>query len=282
MDAGLENRVALITGASGGIGREIAIALAEEGAFVALHGNTQTEPMREFVAEQPWAERAHCLSFDVRDRDAVLRGFAEVNERFGRIDVCAANAGMWPKEDTPLHRMSEARLRDTLDVNLFGALFTAQAFIAQLEKYGPRENEEGASLVFTGSTAARFGERMHSDYSIAKAGFYGALRSLKNEIVAVDPYARVNVVEPGWTATHMARPALAVDETVKRVVQTMPLRQIGHARDIARAVTFLASPRLSRHVTGETLTVAGGMEGRLLWESQDIDVDTVRARIQTP
>jgi 3-oxoacyl-[acyl-carrier protein] reductase len=280
MDSGLQDHVALVTGASGGIGREIATALAEEGAFVALHGNTQTDSMREFVAGQSWAERAHCLSFDVRDHDAVLRGFAVVNERFGRIDICAANAGMWPKKDTPLHQMSEARLRDTLDVNLFGALFTAQAFIAQLESYGPRADEEGASLVFTGSTAARFGERMHSDYSIAKAGFYGALRSLKNEIVAVDPYARVNVVEPGWTATHMARPALAVNDTVQRVVRTMPLRQIAHARDIARAVTFLASPRLARHISGEALTVAGGMEGRLLWDSQDIDVDAVRARIQ--
>jgi len=281
MDCGLQDHVAIVTGASGGIGREIAIALAEEGARVALHGNSQYDAMVEWLDDQPWKERAHCVRFDVTDRARVFSSFEEVNERFGRIDVCAANAGMWPKEDTPLHAMSEERLRKTLDVNLFGALFTAQAFLAQLERFGPREDEAGASLVFTGSTAARFGERFHADYSIAKAGFYGAMRSLKNEMVRIDPYARVNVVEPGWTATHMARPALSVDETVHRVVQTMPLRQIGHARDIANAVTFLASPRLARHISGDALTVAGGMEGRVLWDGQEIDVDRVRGRIHS-
>jgi 3-oxoacyl-[acyl-carrier protein] reductase len=280
MDTGLQDHVAIVTGASGGIGREIAMALAAEGARVALHGHRQFEAMVEWLQDQSFAERAHCVRFDIRDRDAVFRGFAEVNERFGRIDVCAANAGMWPKEDTPLHAMDEARLRNTLDVNLFGNLFTAQAFVSQLERFGPREDHEGASLVFTGSTAGRFGERFHSDYSIAKAAFYGAVRSVKNEIVRVDPYARVNVVEPGWTATHMARPALAVDETVRHVVRTMALRQIAHARDIARAVTFFASPKLSRHVSGEALTVAGGMEGRLLWEGSEIDVEAVRSRIE--
>jgi 3-oxoacyl-[acyl-carrier protein] reductase len=280
MDTGLRGRVALVTGASGGIGREIAIALAEEGARVALHGHRNVDSMRDFLTDQSWADQAMCVQFDVADRSAVQRGFDEVGERFGRIDVCAANAGMWPKEDLPLHKLSEERLRETIGVNLMGAVFTAQAFMAQLERLGPRDDGDGASLIFTGSTAARFGERHHADYSLAKAGLYGVVRSTKNEITRIDPYARVNVVEPGWTATHMARPALAVDDTVRRVVRTMALRQIGHARDIAQAVVFLASPRLSRHISGEALTVAGGMEGRILWEGGEVDVDAVRDRIE--
>lgn len=279
METGLKNHVAIVTGASGGIGREIALALVEEGAKVALHGNSSFDEMVDFVEGEPWKDQAHCVRFDVSDRAAVQKGFDEVNERFGRIDVCAANAGIWPKEDVPLHEIDEDRLRRTVDINLMGSIFTAQAFVKQLARFGPREDGDGASLVFTGSTAARFGERHHADYSLAKSGLYGVMRSMKNEITGVDPYGRVNVVEPGWTATHMARPALAVDDTVRRVVRTMALRQIGHARDIARAVVFLASPRLSRHVSGEALTVAGGMEGRILWEDTDVDVEGVRQRI---
>lgn len=279
MDTGLKNHVAIVTGASGGIGREIALALIEEGAKVALHGNNSFDEMVEFVDGQPWKDQTHCVRFDVSDRAAVQTGFDEVNERFGRIDVCAANAGIWPKEGVPLHEIGEERLRRTVDTNLMGSIFTAQAFVGQLARLGPRDDGDGSSLVFTGSTAARFGERHHADYSLAKSGLYGVMRSMKNEIPAVDPYGRVNVVEPGWTATHMARPALAVDDNVRRVVRTMALRQIGHARDIARAVVFLASPRLSRHVSGEALTVAGGMEGRILWENGDVDVERVRRRI---
>ena len=109
---------------------------------------------------------------------------------------------------------------------------------------------------------------------------YGMVRSLKNEITRIDPYARVNVVEPGWTKTHMARPALQVDEIVTKVVKTLAVRQIARAADIARTVAFLASPALSRHISGEALTVAGGMEGRVLWDDQEVDVEEVRSRLE--
>jgi 3-oxoacyl-[acyl-carrier protein] reductase len=100
--------------------------------------------------------------------------------------------------------------------------------------------------------------------------------------VELDPYARVNLIEPGWTVTHMARPALEEPGVISKVVRTMPLRQLGRAVDIARAALFLASPAAARHVSGEVITVAGGMEGRALWEGAPIDEAGIRERLEAP
>ena len=280
MDTRLKDKVCLVTGASGGIGREIAKLFAEEGALLVLQGKTQFAELEQFAVEHGFADRALCLQYDVSSRDACFDAARQGAERFGRLDVCVANAGKWPTEDVSFEEMSEDRLRATLDSNLFGAAFTAQAFMAELVRSGPRDDQDGASLIFTGSTAARFGERFHADYSISKAAMYGMVRSLKNEITLIDPYGRVNVVEPGWTKTHMARPALKQDDVVRKVVKTLAVRQIARAADIARTVAFLASPALSRHVSGEALTVAGGMEGRVLWDDGEIDVEEVRERLE--
>ena len=130
----------------------------------------------------------------------------------------------------------------------------------------------------TGSTAGRFGERGHADYAAAKAGLLGLARSLKNEIVALDPYGRVNVVEPGWTVSDMTRANLHEPGVLEGVVRTMALRQLARPVDVARTVAFLLSPA-ARHVSGEVVGVAGGMEGRVLWERDDVDAQAVRRRL---
>src|SRR5581483_7455857 len=118
------------------------------------------------------------------------------------------------------------------------------------------------SLVLVGSTAGRFGEAGHSDYAAAKSAIQvGLLLSLKNEIVRIAPLGRVNAVAPGWTYSPMTRGALD-PEVVDRVTRTMALRKVASADDIARAVVVLSSDALSGHVTGQLVTVAGGMEGR--------------------
>jgi 3-oxoacyl-[acyl-carrier protein] reductase len=203
---------------------------------------------------------------------------ASILERFGRIDVCVANAGKWPSEDRGLHELPPERLRETVEVNLLGALFTARAFLGALARSGPRPDGHGAALLFTGSTAGRFGERGHVDYAVAKAALHGAVRTLKNEIVRLDPYGRVNAVEPGWTVTHMARAALEQPGQVERVVRTMPLRQLGRAIDVARTVAWLASPTAAAHVSGEIIAVAGGMEGRVQWSEAELDRRAILSR----
>jgi 3-oxoacyl-[acyl-carrier protein] reductase len=164
-------------------------------------------------------------------------------------------------------------------VNLLGAAWTARAWMASLARHGPRADGRGAAWVAVGSTAGRFGEAGHADYAMAKAGLRGLMLSLKNEVVRLDPYARANLVSPGWTVTEMARPALDEPGAVAGVLRTMPLRQLARPEDVARVVATLLSPAASRHVSGEDITVAGGMEGRVQWAVEDVDVPAVRARL---
>ncbi len=281
METGLADKVVLVTGASGGIGRAVAEVFADEGARLILHGNSHHDELARYVELRPWRDSAITVAADVANADEVAKAFAKGVERFGRIDVCVANAGQWPAANEPLHIMPTERFERTVAINFLGAAYTARAFMQSLAATGPRDDGDGASLVFTGSTAARFGEKDHCDYAAAKAALVGLVRSLKNEIVEIDPYARVNMVQPGWTATHMARPALDDPAQVKRAVRTMPVRQIGRAVDMARAIAFLASPRLSRHVSGELLTVAGGMEGRQLWTDDQLDFADIHRRLSS-
>ncbi len=279
MDLALADRVVFITGASGGIGRALAEAFADENALLALTGHQRFDELQTWLASQPWSARALALRADVTRLDAMEEAMESARRRFGRVDVCIANAGQWTPEFALLHRADEARIRNAIEANLFGSIWTARAFMNALSRGGSREGV-GASLILIGSTAGKFGEKGHTEYAVAKAGLYGLLRSLKNEIVELDPYARVNMIEPGWTITHMARPALEQPGVVAKVVRTMPLRQLARAKDIARAALFLASPAAARHVSGEVLTVAGGMEGRALWDASDVDEAGVRRRVR--
>jgi 3-oxoacyl-[acyl-carrier protein] reductase len=278
MDLRLAGKTVLITGASGGIGRALALAFGAEGCNLALTGHANYSQLVRWLADQPFAARAIALSADVTDPGQMHGAFESARKRFDRVDICVANAGTWPAPHERLDRMGVERFEHTLRTNLFGCAWTARAFMESLAQTGAREDSHGAALTFIGSTAGRFGEPGHADYATSKAGLYGLVRSLKTDIAQIDPFARVNMVEPGWTVTDMARPALDQPGTISRIVRTMALRQLARAEDIARAVVVLSSPEASRHITGEIITVAGGMDGRTLWSEQDIDEEAIRRR----
>lgn len=279
MDLRLDDLTVLITGASGGIGRGLAECFAAEGSRLVLHGHSGLAELEAWVADQAWSERALCVGADITRPDEVAAAFAAGEARFGRVDVAVANAGVWPKADERLDEASVARIRRTVDIDLLGAAWTARAWMDGLRRLGPRPDGQGASLCFIGSTAGELGEAGHADYAMCKAGLLGLVRSLKNEVVRLDPFARVNLVQPGWTATHMVREELAVPGAIAGILRTMPLRQVARAADVARAVAVLSSPAASRHLTGQVLTVAGGMEGRVQWSPADVDEDAVRQRL---
>lgn len=259
MDAELARTTVLITGASGGIGQATADAFAAEGANLVLHYRTQRAPAEALAARLSVPNVA--LPADLRDEAEVERLFAAAVERFGRLDVAVVNAGIWNDATVPLHAMTLAQWRATLDADLTSAFLTCRAFLRHLAAV-PRER---AALVLVGSTAALFGEAGHADYAAAKAAMaYGLTRTLKNEIVQLAPRGRVNCVCPGWTLTPMAAAALGDQAALRRVQATMALRKVAEPRDIAAAIVFLASDRLSGHLSGTILPVAGGMEGRLL------------------
>ena len=281
MNSQLRGLNVCITGAGGGIGQALARGFAGEGCGLSLHeGRTAGRLPAALVEELERADvKVHRWSGDVREEAVVAKGVQEGAEVLGGLDLCIVNAGIWPAAALPLHEQPSQRIREVLEINLLGAMWTARAFTSALARRGPRADGRGASLCFIGSTAGRFGEAGHAEYATTKAAMAGLVRSLKNELVQIDPYARVNMVEPGWTVTPMARAALDEPGTVARVVASMPVRQLARPEDIARAALVLSAPGLSRHVSGEILTVAGGMEGRTLWTSDQIDEDEIRARL---
>jgi 3-oxoacyl-[acyl-carrier protein] reductase len=276
MDLRLADKTVMITGASGGIGRAIAGVFAQEGAQLALFARTRAPELEGWVGRQAFRDRARVVRADVRVPEEIDAAVDRIVERSGRLDVGVINAGIWHAESVRLADLPVERVRSVVDTNLLGAMWSARAFLRALERTGPRGGGDGANLVFIGSTAGRFGERGHAAYAASKAALRGLVLTLKNEIVEVDPHGRVNLVEPGWTVTEMTRGALGDEQAVRTAVRTMAIRRVATPADIASTVLALASPATARHVTGEILTVAGGMEGRLLWSAGEVDVDAIR------
>lgn len=279
MESRLAGMTVLITGASGGIGHALAQTFFDEGCNLVLHAGRNLTGLVEFANARGFGDRAACLSADISDVHAVDDMFDRAVAHFGRVDVCVANAGIWPPESLSLHEMSTERIRRVLDVNLLGVMWTVRAFMASLAHCGPLDDGRGASVCLVGSTAGRFGEAGHCEYAVSKAAMVGLMRSVKNELPRIDPYGRINLVEPGWTVTEMAREALQEPGAIEGVLRTMPMRQLARPEDIARTAAYLSSPGLARHVSGEIVTVAGGMEGRVQWDPNEIEPKSVRARL---
>jgi 3-oxoacyl-[acyl-carrier protein] reductase len=257
VDTGLARKGVLVTGASGGIGAACARAFAAEGARVALHYYRGRDRAEAVAAELADAAAA-ILNADLTIEEDVEALFEGARRALGRVDVCAAVAGVWPSADVPVWRLPLERWRATLDQNLTATFLTARAFLREVERNGH------GSLVLVGSTAGIFGEAGHADYAAAKSAITGGLLlSLKNEVTRVAPLARVNAVAPGWTVSPMTRGHID-DEAVRRISRTMALRKVAEPEDVARQVVVLASDELSGHVSGEVVTVAGGMEGRVV------------------
>ncbi len=259
MNANLNEKTVLLTGASGGIGQATARALAAEGAILGLHCFTNLAAVESLnSALKP---PSLILRADLRDEAQVDSIFAQMLARFGRIDALVVNAGIWNPQPTPLHEMSAAQWHETLAADLTTAFLTCRAFLRQLAT----KRRDCASIVLVGSTAALFGEADHADYAAAKAALvHGLTLSLKNEIVRLAPRGRVNCLCPGWTDTPMAAQYTADADAVEHVTATMALKKIATPEDVARAIVFLTSDTLAGHISGAILPIAGGMEGRLL------------------
>lgn len=271
MNSDLSGKVVLVTGASGGLGSAMARAFAAEGARLVLHYHSR-RAAAERLATELGADESLVTGADLREEAQVRTLFAEAGRRFGRVDTLVANAGVWCERDVAIADMSLAQWQETLAGDLTSVFLCCREFLrlARIQQQG--------NIVLIGSTAGVFGEPGHGDYAAAKSALaYGLTRTLKNEIARLAPHTaaycggRVNCVCPGWTVSPLTEQHLQDPAVVRRVTATMALPQLARADDIANAVVFLASDKLARHITGQTLVVAGGMEGRWLWRPEEVD-----------
>jgi 3-oxoacyl-[acyl-carrier protein] reductase len=267
MDAGFDGKVVLVTGAAGGLGAEMARAFAREGARVVLHYRNSCDAA-ERLLDEIGTETHTAIQADLTREEEVGRLWALSEQHLGPVEVVVANAGIWVAEDVPLHEMSLRQWNETVTSDLTSVFLCMREFFRGIQ----RHRLVDPSAVLIGSTAAVFGEAGHADYAAAKGGLvYGLMLSLKNEITRLAPRGRVNAVCPGWTVTPMTERFMDEPATVRRALQTMPLRKVGRPEDVASAVLFLASGRLSGHVTGQMIMTCGGMEGRVLFQPDEIN-----------
>jgi 3-oxoacyl-[acyl-carrier protein] reductase len=274
MDTQLQGKVVLITGASGGIGSSIARKFASEGARVLVHYHHGRA--RAIALQRELGLESAIVRADLTQEGQVRALFREAARRWGRIDTLVANAGSWVSRDRLLHRIGLRQWRQTLDSVLTSTFLTLREFMRLVFR------QKRGNAVMIASTAAVFGEAGHAYYAASKAAIaYGLTRSLKNELARLAPHTRqycggrINCICPGWTLVPRTASQLREAATLKKVAATMALPQIARPDDIANAAVFLSSDILARHITGQTVVVAGGMEGRLLWQPQEIDLASV-------
>ena len=275
MDAQLSGQVVLVTGASGGIGSAIARQFAAEGARLVLQYRGGRDRVAELQRSISGVESI-AVHADLTSEAAARQLFRRAIERFGRIDTLIANAGSWEMRDVPLHQMSARQWRQTLDGVLTVTFHTLRDFLQLVAR------QKRGNAVLIASTAGTFGEAGHADYAAAKAAIgYGLLRSVKNEIARIAPHTRhycggrINCISPGWTVVPRLARKLGDAQTIRKVTATMSLPQLARPEDIARAAVFLSSDVLARHITGQNLVIAGGMEGRWLWQPAEVDAGEV-------
>jgi 3-oxoacyl-[acyl-carrier protein] reductase len=255
MDMGLDGSRVLVTGGAGGIGAAICRAFAAEGAVVAVHYHQSGEAAQALATELGGI----AVKADLTVPAEVDGMFSFVIDELGGLDVCIANAGKYPGFDQPIWEISPTRWRETIDANLTTVFLTARGFLNHALTTGK------GSLVMTGSTAGSFGEAGSSDYAAAKGAInYGLLLSLKNEAARIGDGVRVNAVAPGWTITPKREQAGVDSSLVAKATSTMARKTLATPHDVAAQVVVLASDFASAHITGQLVTVAGGMEGRLV------------------
>jgi 3-oxoacyl-[acyl-carrier protein] reductase len=245
--AGLEGRRALVTGGSRGVGRATALMLARAGADVGIgYRSRETEALEVVEELRALGVRAFAEAADLVEPEGAERLFTRAREEFGGVDLCVANAGVWPVAEVGIDRMTDSQWGHTVAANLTAVFHTV--------RLAAREIGEGGRIVIVSSTAAQRGEAFHADYASAKGALVSLTKSVAVELGPKD--ITVNCVAPGWIDTEMVAPALGAERRGE-VERAIPLRRIASADDVAGPIVFLCSP-LARHITGEVLNVNGG------------------------
>lgn len=242
----LAGKVAVVTGASRGIGREIALRLAREGADVAVTATTLDSARKTADEIEQLGRRALALAVDVADAAAVEALFASVVEAFGKVDILVNNAGI--TRDGLLLRMKDADWDAVLDVNLKGAFNCTREAAKLMTK------ARSGRIVNIGSVVGEMGNAGQVNYCASKAGMIGMTKAVARELAKRG--ITVNAVTPGFIETDMT--AVLSEKVRESLMQQIPLERFGAPEDIANAVHFLVSD-MGSYITGHVLSVNGGM-----------------------
>lgn len=252
----LENQVALVTGASSGLGYACAEALAKAGAGVVVNYHSQAEPAEELVDKiRADGGRAIAVKGDVSKEADVENLFARTIAEFGRLDILVANSGL--QKDAPSIEMSLADWNTVLDVNLTGQFLCARAALRQFrdQEYRPEISRAVGKIIHMSSVHQLIPWAGHVNYAASKGGVDLLMKSLAQEVG--EDRIRVNSVAPGAIATAINEETTQ-GEAGKALLKLIPYGRIGAAEDVANAVVWLASD-LSDYVHGTTLFIDGGM-----------------------
>ncbi|NML17103.1 glucose 1-dehydrogenase [Azohydromonas caseinilytica] len=257
MHIGLQRQVALVTGASSGIGAGVAEALAEAGAAVVLNYRSQREPAEALarrIVER--GGQAIAVGADVGEEAAVERLFEAALNAFGRLDILVANAGL--QRDAPFGEMTLAQWTEVLNANLTGQFLCARAAVRQFRRQGVCADVSRAAgkIIHMSSVHEFIPWAGHVNYAASKGGVKLLMQSLAQEVAA--ERIRVNGIAPGAIATAINSEVVQDPLQHRKLLSLIPYGRVGEVEDVARAAVWLASDA-SDYVVGATLVIDGGM-----------------------
>ncbi|ADQ07294.1 3-oxoacyl-(acyl-carrier-protein) reductase [Caldicellulosiruptor hydrothermalis 108] len=243
----LKDKVALITGASRGIGRAIALKFAQNGANVIINyssSQSQAENLKEEI--EKIGTKTMIIKCDVSSADEVNQMFSQVEKEFGRLDILVNNAGI--TKDGLILRMNEEDFDKVIAINLKGAFLCARAAARMMVK------QRFGNIINISSVVGIAGNVGQANYAASKAGIIGLTKSLAKELASRN--IRVNAIAPGFIKTDMTE--VLSDKVKEAMLSSIPLGRFGEADEVANVALFLASS-LSSYITGQVIVVDGGM-----------------------